>query len=143
MTDFTPWSSLAGGALIGVAAVLLLSLDGRIAGVSGIAGALVERSSSGDRLWRLLFLAGLALGAAAAAALGAPSAPPREGHGALPLVVAGLLTGYGTSLGGGCTSGHGVCGLALFSRRSFVAVIVFMAVAIGTVFVLRHVAGAR
>lgn len=138
MTSFTPWTALGGGLLIGLAAVLLLLLTGRIAGISGIAAGLL---SGADRLWRLLFLVGLMAGAAVLVALGGAQAAPRQGTSVPLLIVAGLVTGYGTALAGGCTSGHGVCGLARLSRRSLVAVPVFLGTAIVTVFVWRHLLG--
>jgi uncharacterized membrane protein YedE/YeeE len=117
--------ALLGGALIGSGSALLLLTHGRIAGIAGIAGGLLQRATS-DRAWRLGFLAGLvAAGAAAAAvvpaAIGAPVRPLAA------IVVAGLLVGFGTQLGSGCTSGHGVCGLSRLSIRSLVAVATFMA----------------
>jgi uncharacterized membrane protein YedE/YeeE len=138
MTDFTPWSALGGGVLIGLAAVVLLALNGRIAGVSGIAGGLWF-SARTDRLWRILFLGGLIAGTGLWAALGGSVPLARPHFPPVLLVVSGLLVGYGTSLGGGCTSGHGVCGLARFSLRSAVATGVFLAVAIATTFIVRHV----
>lgn len=137
MTLFTPWSALAGGVLIGLAAVVLLWLNGRIAGVSGIVGGL-WLSARDDRTWRLLFVLGLMLGAAAWVAFTGSFTAPRPGFPAWLLITAGLLVGYGTSLSGGCTSGHGVCGLARLSVRSLVATVVFLAVAIITTFVVRH-----
>jgi uncharacterized membrane protein YedE/YeeE len=137
MTLFTPWSALAGGALIGLAAVLLLWLNGRIAGVSGIAGGL-WLSVRDDRTWRLLFVIGLMLGAGGWVAFTGGAPVPRPNFPAWLLIPAGLLVGYGTSLSGGCTSGHGVCGLARFSVRSLVATVVFLVVAIITTFVVRH-----
>jgi len=139
MTSFLP--ALAGGMLIGLAAVLLLLFNGRIAGVSGIAGGLLAPEVNGTRWWRVLFLLGLVLGAWAVVALGAPQAPPRQGFPVPLLVAAGLVTGYGTSMAGGCTSGHGVCGLGRLSKRSLAAVLVFVGVAMLTTFLLRHVAG--
>jgi uncharacterized membrane protein YedE/YeeE len=139
MTDFTPWTALAGGALIGLSAALLLWFNGRIAGVSSIAAGLLGGSG---RVWRLLFLAGLVLGAALFGALGPPTTAPRPSPGTALLIAAGLLVGYGTSWSGGCTSGHGVCGLARLSLRSLVAVGVFLLTAIATVFVVRHLPGA-
>jgi len=129
--------ALAGGVLIGLAACLLLLCNGRIAGISGILGGLLRRSD--DWAWRLAFLVGLmAAGAATMHWLGqatpSPASPPQ-------LLLAGLLVGYGTSLGSGCTSGHGVCGLGRLSSRSLVAVLVFMATAFATVYVTRHVLG--
>ncbi len=126
---------LGGGALIGLAAVLLFALEGRIAGISGILGGLL--SASGDRGWRLAFLLGLPAGAALVAAL-AGSLPQQLLGGWPTLVVAGLLVGFGTRLGSGCTSGHGVCGIARGSPRSITATALFMAAGILTVFILRH-----
>jgi uncharacterized membrane protein YedE/YeeE len=136
MTTFTPWTALAGGLLIGGAAALLLLVGGRIAGVSGILGGALARAAP-DRLWRVFFLLGLPLGAlAVGAARGGLeiqiSASP------MALVAAGLLVGFGTQLGGGCTSGHGVCGLANGSRRSLVATILFMLTGALTVYAVRH-----
>lgn len=139
MSGFTPWSALIGGALIGLAAALLLLLNGRIAGVSGIVGGLLA-SGNDDRRWRLAFLAGLPLGAWLYGAASGTGLPAVEAS--LPLLVAGgLLVGFGTRLGGGCTSGHGVCGISRFSRRSIVATLLFMGSAGVTVFVVRHVLG--
>jgi uncharacterized membrane protein YedE/YeeE len=136
MTEFTPWSALVGGMLIGLAAVLLLWLNGRVAGVSGITGGLWF-ALPGERAWRLLFLLGLVAGAALWALL-APAVPqPRSGS-VVALLLAGLLVGYGTSLAGGCTSGHGVCGLARLSARSLAATAVFLLSGIVTTFVVRH-----
>lgn len=140
MHDFTPLSAAIGGALIGLAAALLLLLNGRIAGVAGIAGGLLPPRSR-DVAWRLLFIAGLVLGALAhrlytGAAIGFAEAQPLGWY-----AVAGVLVGYGTRLGAGCTSGHGICGLARLSPRSIVSVCVFMASAMLTVFVIRHVFG--
>ena len=131
MSNFTPYSALIGGALIGLAAVLLLAFNGRIAGVSGIAGGLVTHGA-GPRAWRALFLLGLIVGAGACVALGVNHAAPRTGFPVWALVIAGLLTGYGTSMAGGCTSGHGVCGLSRLSPRSLVATILFMAAGFAT-----------
>jgi len=141
MPNWIALPALAGGLLIGGAAVLLLLFNGRIAGVSGIAGGLLAPEVNGTRLWRALFLLGLVLGAWGIVALGALAAPPRQGFPPLLLVIGGLLTGYGTSLAGGCTSGHGVCGLARLSKRSLVAVLVFVGVAMVTTFVVRHLWG--
>jgi uncharacterized membrane protein YedE/YeeE len=140
-TTFTPWSALAGGLLIGLAAVVLLALNGRIAGVSGIAnGAFAKRAT--DRGWRLAFLVGLPLGAALAwLAMELAGGRATAARGNLPLVLVvlgGLLVGFGTRLGSGCTSGHGVCGLARLSPRSLAAVVVFIATGIATVALVRH-----
>jgi uncharacterized membrane protein YedE/YeeE len=137
MANFTPWSALAGGALIGLAAVLLMLFHGRVAGISGIVGGLFA-PRAGDVAWRAAFLAGM-LGAAAL--LGAAGLVPelRDRPGLAAIALAGLLVGFGTRLGSGCTSGHGVCGLARLSPRSLVATAVFMASAAAVVFVARHV----
>jgi uncharacterized protein len=136
MTQFTPWSALAGGALIGIAAALLLALNGRIAGVSGILATFVQRR--GRASWQAAFIVGLVAGAALAslAGVGAIQASPVT---RTTLVVAGLLVGFGTRMGGGCTSGHGVCGVGRLSVRSIVATCAFLAAGMATVFVVRHV----
>ena len=139
MEAFTPLSALAGGALIGLAATLLMACNGRIAGISGILGAALAHPAGEG--WRVAFLVGLPLGALVADGLGA--APPPGSTAALPsLAVAGLLVGLGTQLGSGCTSGHGVCGIARGSRRSILATLCFMAVAGATVFVRGWLGGA-
>ena len=145
-SNFTPWPALAGGALIGLVAALLFLGFGRIAGISGILGSLLhEQLAEGG--WRLAFLCGLLLAPGLWAAV-APNGLPLPAHtvvapgGWAVLFVAGLLVGFGTRLANGCTSGHGVCGLARFSRRSLVAVLCFMGSGMATVFVSRHVIGA-
>ncbi len=128
---------LAGGILIGLGAVLLLWSIGRIAGISGIASGAVE-GARGDRAWRIAFLAGMML--AGAIALQFLPAPPRVLTGPAPLLLAaGFLVGFGTRLGNGCTSGHGVCGLGRLSVRSLAAVVTFMGFAMATTFFVRHV----
>jgi uncharacterized membrane protein YedE/YeeE len=142
MHDFTPIPALLGGALIGLSASALLFFNGRIAGVSGIVGGLLgPRPSAGDALWRAAFVAGLLAGGLllALAYPRAFSIPPVDPS--IALVVAGVLVGFGTRLGNGCTSGHGVCGISRLSRRSLVATATFMATAMATVFVVRHVVG--
>ncbi len=136
--EFTPVHGFVGGLLIGAAAVLLLVAIGRVAGVSGIADGLLARVA-GDRAWRVAFVVGLPLGALA---YGIGFAEPEiRVDATLPVVIAaGLLVGFGTRLGSGCTSGHGVCGIARWSLRSIVATIVFMAAGAATVFVARHLA---
>ena len=141
MTEFTPLSALAGGLMIGAAAALLLLLNGRIAGISGILGGLLP-PQAGDAPWRVAFVAGLLLAPVAYVALG-HATPAVSLEASTPLlVVSGLLVGFGARLGSGCTSGHGVCGIGRGSRRSLVATAIFMAVAVATVFVSRHVLGA-
>jgi len=134
---FTPLASLAGGALIGLAAALFVLLNGRIAGISGVLGGLL-RPAGGDVGWRVAFLAGL-LGAPAVYALFTAVPLPRIDAGWPMLALAGLLVGAGTRYGAGCTSGHGVCGLSRLSPRSLAATVTFMAAGFVTVFVLRHV----
>ena len=132
-------SALAGGVLIGGAATLLLWLTGRIAGISGILGGVIM-PRSGEVAWRLAFLLGL-IGAGAAWLWWVPGAyAPRQGFPPLLLVIAGVLVGFGTRMGNGCTSGHGVCGLGRLSPRSLAAVLTFMVTAIATTYVVRHVA---
>jgi uncharacterized protein len=139
MENFTPASGFIGGLLIGVAAALLLLLNGRISGISGIVGNLLVPKRSSDASWSLVFIVGLLIGAfgymlATGGALAVRMQAP------VPvLVAAGLLVGFGTRLGSGCTSGHGVCGIARLSKRSIVASAVFFGVAMLTVFVFRHV----
>ena len=135
-THFTPWPALAGGLLIGLAAAAFVLVNGRIAGISGIVGGLL-RPASGDVAWRIAFVGGL-VAAPLAYALFAPLPAVRIDAGAGTLAAAGLLVGLGTRYGSGCTSGHGVCGLARLSPRSLVATVSFMAAGFATVFVLRH-----
>ena len=134
--NFTPWASLAGGMLIGAASALLILLSGRLLGVSGILGGLLA-PRRGDASWRLAFLAGL-LVAPAVWALFAQPAVPRIEAGGTVLMIAGLLVGWGTRYGSGCTSGHGVCGLSRLSARSLVATSAFMGTGFATVYVVRH-----
>jgi uncharacterized protein len=135
--NFTPISGLVGGLLIGLATTLLLLLNGRIAGISGIVGGLLTRKGS-EVGWRVMFVAGLLLGAFVYM-LAAGGALPVRIEASLPIMlVAGLLVGFGTRLGSGCTSGHGVSGIARFSKRSIVATSVFMGTGIVTVFLTHH-----
>lgn len=135
-TEFTPWASLAGGLLVGLGAAAFILLNGRVLGISGILGGLV-RPAPGDAGWRIAFIAGL-LAAPAAWALFAPPAAPRIEAGPALLVVAGLLVGWGTRYGSGCTSGHGVCGLSRLSPRSLAATLAFMGAGMVTVFLMKH-----
>ena len=135
-TAFTPWSALAGGALIGIAAAMFDLLNGRIAGISGVLGGLL-RPARGDIGWRAAFVAGL-VGAPSVHALFGTLPHVRIDAGFGALVVAGLLVGVGTRYGAGCTSGHGVCGLSRLSPRSLVATAAFMAAGFATVFLTRH-----
>lgn len=139
--EFTPLSALVGGALIGLAAVLLLKLNGRIAGISGIANGVLSLQP-GDRLWRLLFLVGLILGGVLYQLATGNVLVAREGFSLTHLAIAGLLVGFGTRLGSGCTSGHGVIGIARLSPRSIVATVTFLSIGIATATLLSAV-GAR
>ncbi|MGB3068019.1 MAG: YeeE/YedE family protein [Ottowia sp.] len=142
-TAFTPWASLAGGVLIGVAAAIMALLLGRVTGISGIAGALLQGSTwrqPGAWGWRLFFVIGL-VAAPLLWRLVAPLPPVTMPSNPLVLGAAGLLVGFGTRLGSGCTSGHGVCGLSRLSWRSLAATLTFMAVGALTVFAARHVLG--
>jgi len=139
MNDFTPLSSFAGGTLIGIAAALLLVANGRIAGISGIVGGLLRRPSA-DTPWRALFVAGLLAGGLVVHLM-RPAAIGPSAVGYPLLVVAGLLVGFGTQLGSGCTSGHGVCGIGRLSPRSMVATVTFMLAGAVTTYVLRHLLG--
>lgn len=140
MTAFTPYTALGGGLLIGVAAVLLLYLNGRIAGISGIVNGALARTR-GDFAWRVAFLVGMIAGGAAFWWLTPHAFIPRQGFAPLLLVVAGFLVGFGTRLGSGCTSGHGVCGLGRRSLRSLVATATFVGCGMLTVYVMRHLLG--
>lgn len=135
-SSFTPGAALAGGVLIGIAAAMFALLNGLIAGISGILGGLL-RPLRGDIAWRVAFLLGL-IGAPLVYGIWAGLPPVRIDAGYGALVVAGLLVGIGTRYGSGCTSGHGVCGLARLSPRSLAATAAFMAAGFATVFVLRH-----
>jgi uncharacterized membrane protein YedE/YeeE len=142
MTDFTPLAGTIGGILIGLSAVLLMATAGRIAGLSGIFGGLFTSRTVEEWAWRALFTAGLLAGAAIAGLSGAfDVATIAITDRPMLLVASGLLVGAGTVLGAGCTSGHGICGLSRLSLRSLVSTLVFMGVAIATVFVVRHVTG--
>ena len=140
MVNFTPGSALAGGVVIGLSAVLLMGLLGRIAGVSGIIGGLL-RPAAGEAGWRLAFLVGLVAGPIVWRMMGG-FVPTVDITTQMPvLLLGGLLVGAGTALGSGCTSGHGVCGIARLSPRSLVATLIFMVMGIGTVFIVRHLIG--
>ncbi|MGE8212237.1 YeeE/YedE family protein [Stenotrophomonas sp.] len=132
-------SALAGGVLIGLAATLLLWLSGRIAGISGIVGGVLQ-PRQGEVAWRAAFLVGLIAAGAAWLWLVPGAYTPRQGFPPVLLVVAGLLVGFGTRLGNGCTSGHGVCGLGRLSLRSLAAVMTFVVTAVATTYIVRHVA---
>lgn len=137
--SFTPWSALAGGALIGLAAAIFALANGRVAGISGLLGSLLQRNTEG-RGEKAAFVVGLLLAPLLWGLFRALPAVHFE-VGSLGLIVAGLLVGIGTRYGSGCTSGHGVCGISRLSPRSLVATLCFMASGFATVFVLRHLLG--
>ena len=140
MENVTPVSALLGGLMIGASAALFLVLNGRIAGISGILGGLLHPARN-ELGWRLAFLAGLFVAPLVYVAFGG-TLPPVELNASLPLlIVAGLIVGFGTRLGAGCTSGHGVCGIGRGSPRSLAATAIFMATAVATVFITRHIIG--
>ena len=137
MTEFTPIPSLLGGLLIGIAAVWLMAANGRIAGVSGMLNRLLPPDRDGSAPERVAFIAGLIVAPVAYVAAGGTLVQTVTSNVPL-LVIAGLLVGFGSTLGSGCTSGHGVCGLSRLSVRSLVATAVFMSAGIATVFLTRH-----
>lgn len=140
MATFTPISAAIGGGLIGLSVVMLMLLTGRIAGISGIFGGLLDFSGQ-DKGWRIAFIAGLILAPLIAGLLGHQMPPPQMPASWTIIIAAGLLVGFGTRLGGGCTSGHGICGVARLSTRSVAATVIFMVAAIATVAITRHVFG--
>ena len=137
--NFTPWTSLAGGLMIGIATALFLVFNGRIAGISGIVGGLLT-TARGDIAWRLAFVGGLVLSPLVFSSI-APLPQVHIEAGYPVLILAGLLVGIGTRYGSGCTSGHGVCGLSRRSPRSMVATVAFMSAGFVTVYVVRHLVG--
>ena len=142
MTEFTPLAGAIGGLLIGLSAVVLMGGIGRIAGISGIFGGVLSGNWWAEGGWRPFFVGGLLLGAVITALLGGIDVDAIAFPGnPVTTVIGGLLVGAGTALGSGCTSGHGICGLSRLSARSLVSTLLFMAVAILTVFVTRHVMG--
>ena len=140
MSGEFPWQALLGGMLLGLSAALLMLMNGRIAGISGIVSG-VLKPAQGEWGWRLFFLVGMLVSGATAPLLGLtfPTTLPVTSIGMV--VMAGLLVGVGTKIGNGCTSGHGICGMGRLSPRSVVATLVFMAVAMVTVFIRLHVLG--
>ena len=140
MANFTPLSAAIGGALIGLASLLLMLFLGRVAGISGITAGILGTGAL-DRGWRLAFIAGLILAPIAAMVAGHTVPVPAMPASWFIVITAGFLVGFGARLGGGCTSGHGICGIARFSRRSIAATMIFMATAVITVALMRHVIG--
>jgi len=140
MENFTPYSALFGGLLIGLGATIMLLLNGRITGISGILSGLLS-PVKGDNLWRLCFLFGMILSAGIFIKFFPDSLIPRTNFSLELLIIGGFLVGFGTRLGNGCTSGHGVCGIARLSVRSMIATLVFMFSGGVSVFIIRHVIG--
>ena len=140
MANFTPISAAIGGGLIGLSAVMLMLSIGRIAGISGIFGGLLDFSGE-EKGWRVAFIAGLILAPLIAGLIGHEMPSPQMPASWAIIIAAGLLVGFGTRLGGGCTSGHGICGLARLSVRSVASTAIFMVAAIATVAITRHVFG--
>ncbi len=131
-----------GGSLVGIAAIMMMGLKGRISGVSGIlSGTMTE--SNDERLWRILFIVGIVVGGTIPVMLSGSFKPPEPETGILMVIAGGLLVGLGTGLGSGCTSGHGICGISRLSPRSIVATCTFMAAGFFCVYLLRHVFGAE
>lgn len=140
MNNFTPISSLIGGSIIGISAVLLMGLIGRIAGISGIFSGIIFGNTN-DKIWRVLFVLGLILGPMIYTFISGVQPDFDITSNWILIVTGGLLVGFGTRLGSGCTSGHGVCGLSRFSFRSMIAVVVFIAAGVATVAITRSVLG--
>lgn len=138
MENFTPVASTLGGVLIGLSASLMLLLHGRITGISGIFGGMLERRP-GDLAWRVVFVLGLVLGGVAFTVLAPSWVADELGRSSVFVILAGLFVGFGTRLGSGCTSGHGICGLTRFSPRSLVAVLTFMTTGAITAYLVNHV----
>ena len=140
LENFTPVSALLGGALIGLSVSLLLLFNGRMAGISGIMNGLFS-SPKKEEIWRGLFILGLILGAVIFQLLTNNSLTVRQGYPILLIILGGFLVGVGTRMGSGCTSGHGICGIANFSIRSITATITFMLSGMVTVYILKHLVG--
>jgi len=141
MENFTPYLSLAGGALIGISASILMYLNGRIAGISGIVAGVFSASSITEKAWRLAFVIGLIIGGAIYMHFFPITIAPREFMSTELLIVGGLVIGFGTAMGSGCTSGHGICGISRFSLRSLVATATFLLSGIVTVYVFKQIVG--
>ena len=139
MENFTPYTAFSGGILIGLSVTIMLLFNGRITGVSGIIAELLT-PKVGEWLWRLVFLIGMISGSTLFVYLFPETFTPRTGFPTSLLVIGGLLVGFGTKLGSGCTSGHGICGIAQLSPRSIIATVIFMFFGAVTVFIIRHIA---
>jgi uncharacterized membrane protein YedE/YeeE len=139
MENFTPYSALFGGILIGLGTSLFMLLNGRIAGISGLLKGLLSQSTTGvDKSWRAAFINGLGISGLFYKTFGPLQGSAIENTPPIILIIGGLLVGFGTAMGSGCTSGHGVCGLSRFSLRSLVATVIFLSSGMATVYVLRH-----
>lgn len=138
MENFTPVPAFAGGLLIGLSAVIMLLFNGRITGISGIMDGIVINSKPDDRVWRVCFLLGLVLGGFLFNLFMPDSFIPRDGFSLALLITGGFIVGVGTRMGSGCTSGHGICGIARFSQRSILATVTFMLTGAITVYIIRH-----
>ncbi len=141
MENFTPYLSLAGGVLIGISASILMYLNGRIAGISGIVAGVFSAASMTEKAWRLAFVIGLVIGGAIYMHFFPITIAPRELMSTELLIVGGLVIGFGTTMGSGCTSGHGICGVSRFSLRSLVATATFLLSGIVTVYVFKQIIG--
>jgi len=139
MENFAPLTGLIGGILIGISISILLFFNGRITGISGIMSALLS-PKDGEWLWRFIYLCSMIVGVIAYSQIAPPTFAPSSSYPKLLLIIGGILVGFGTRLGNGCTSGHGICGISRRSSRSFVATSVFMLAGAITVLVIRHVA---
>jgi len=141
MENFTPYSSLAGGILLGISASILMYLNGRVAGISGIVAGILNNPSMTEKSWRAAFVVGIIGGAAVYAYFFPVSIEPREHVTTALLIVGGLVVGFGTAMGGGCTSGHGVCGISRLSLRSITATMAFLIAGIATVYIIKLLTG--
>ena len=141
-TVFTPWASLTGGVLIGISATLLMLFFGRVMGATGVLAGLVQPASGPDFAWRAALVAGMVTGPAIVWLVSGDMPAVDVPISTTALVIGGLVVGVGVTYGAGCTSGHGVCGMARLSPRSIVATVTFMAFTFATVFFIRHVYGA-
>ena len=141
VTEFTPWASLIGGVLIGLAAVMLMAFQGRVFGATGVLAGFMQPSSSSDWTWRAWLLAGMVTGPLAFRLLTGEALAVDVPVSTLALIVGGVIVGIGVTYGSGCTSGHGVCGMARLSPRSIAATAIFMVTTAITVYVVRHVLG--
>lgn len=138
MENFTPYSALAGGILIGISASILMYLNGRIAGISGIVGGIFNNPSVTEKLWRIAFVCGLILGAFAYNFFFPIEILENDNINTVTLIFGSVIVGFGTAMGGGCTSGHGVCGVSRFSLRSITATVTFLATAMITVYLVNY-----